>query len=130
MGPFAAISSLLPPPKQGLAELFFPHIFPSLSEIFRGRNTRKTAYYDTHTYYALEHKLSELGASLVEVAEALGVRVVERAGNYRMSGWFGPAGLIFLERLYSFEDGEFPDDGWKFIPHWPQTILSSEKTLS
>ena len=38
-------------------------------------------YYDTHTYYALEHRLSDSGASLDEVAEALGVQVVERAGE-------------------------------------------------
>jgi kexin len=38
-------------------------------------------YYDTHTYYALEHRLSDFGASLDEVAEALGVQVVERAGE-------------------------------------------------
>lgn len=38
-------------------------------------------YYDTHTYYALEHRPSDFGASLDEVAEALGVQVVERAGE-------------------------------------------------
>lgn len=38
-------------------------------------------HYDTHRYYALEHRLNDFGASLDEVAEALGVQVMERAGE-------------------------------------------------
>ncbi|KAH9479764.1 Protease KEX1 [Psilocybe cubensis] len=41
-------------------------------------------HYDTHRYYALEHKFDErLGASLEEVASALGVEVVEQAGELK-----------------------------------------------
>lgn len=41
--------------------------------------TRK--YHDTHRYYALEHVPGTSGASLQEVARALGVEVVEQAGE-------------------------------------------------
>ncbi|KAF9054728.1 kex protein [Panaeolus papilionaceus] len=38
-------------------------------------------HYDTHTYYALEHSPSASGATLEEVAWALGVEVIEQAGE-------------------------------------------------
>ena len=38
-------------------------------------------HYDTHNYYALEHRAASDGASLDDVARALGVEVVERAGE-------------------------------------------------
>ncbi|KDR67665.1 hypothetical protein GALMADRAFT_105622 [Galerina marginata CBS 339.88] len=39
-------------------------------------------HYDTHRYYALEHKADDrFGASLKDVTEALGVEVVEQAGE-------------------------------------------------
>lgn len=41
-------------------------------------------HYDTHRYYALEHKFDERqGAPLEEVAKALGVEVVEQAGELK-----------------------------------------------
>jgi len=38
-------------------------------------------HYDTHNYYALEHRATSDGASLDDVARALGVEFVERAGE-------------------------------------------------
>jgi len=46
----------------------------------RVSGTPAKRHYDTHRYYALEHK-PENGASLDEVAQALGVEVVEQAGE-------------------------------------------------
>ncbi|KAF4610793.1 hypothetical protein D9613_006615 [Agrocybe pediades] len=46
----------------------------------RVSGTPAKRHYDTHRYYALEHKPESDGASLHDVASALGVEVVEQAG--------------------------------------------------
>ncbi|KAF8903462.1 peptidase S8/S53 domain-containing protein [Gymnopilus junonius] len=60
---------------------FLASIFLSISSTTTTATPAKR-FYDTHRYYALEHRPSD-GASLKDVTNALGVEVVEQAGELK-----------------------------------------------